>query len=354
MADWLQKQWLTCTIWQCILTPLSWLFLGISLVRKAAYQYGILQSYRLPVPVIVVGNITVGGTGKTPLVISLVEKLTLSGLKPGVISRGFGRQTADLQTPTRVLFDSNPADVGDEPALMASRLTCPLYVSANRVAAAKALLKDNPQCNVLISDDGLQHYALKRDVEVVVVDAVKGFGNGKLLPAGPLRERVARLAHVDAIVVNADKTAFQAFTENNLTVFYRHISAQFAPKPAVVHMQLVASDFYSLNGANNKVSADYFAQKTITAIAGIGHPARFFAQLTCMGLTFTSQAFADHYVYTAADLSNITTDIILMTEKDAVKCLPFKDARVWVLPVNAAFDDKLVSLLLSRIAASNP
>ena len=357
MANWLQKQWLSCTIWQCILTPLSWLFLSVSWIRRFAYHCGLLQSHRLPVPVIVVGNITVGGTGKTPLVISLVEHLTLQGFKPGVISRGFGRQGADLQAPRRVSPNSNPAEFGDEPVLIANRLTCPVYISANRVAAAKALLQDNPQCNLLISDDGLQHYALKRDVEVVVVDAAKGFSNGKLLPAGPLREPLSRLVNVDLIVVNGDKATYQAFVENNLTHIHRHIFTQHntsslsnqASKTAVINMQLAAGDFYALNDPNKKVSAEYFAHKTMTAIAGIGNPDRFFSQLTNLGLTFSSQAFADHYAYTAADLSAITSDIILMTEKDAVKCRQFNDDRIWVLPVQAVFDDTSRSILFSCI-----
>ena len=328
MANWFQKQWAAFTFWHIILIPLSWLFGIIVFLRKYLYQHGWLKSYRLNVPVIVVGNINVGGTGKTPLVIWLAEQMKLAGYKPGIISRGYG---GSAQQVIEVLPDSNPIEAGDEAVLIAARTNCPVFVSADRVSAGQDLLKTYPECNIIISDDGLQHYRMQRDVEIVVYDSVKGFGNGALLPAGPLRESKARLEAVDAVVSNG------ADSRESLKCF----------NPVV--MQLVATDFYMLDDVQKKSSARAFAQQKVFAVAGIGNPQRFFDQLSDLGLQFQSRAYADHYIFQAKDFEHINADVVLMTEKDAVKCRAFAEPNFWVLPVSAVVNDGLMPVVLNKL-----
>jgi tetraacyldisaccharide 4'-kinase len=328
MANWFQKQWAAFTLWHILLMPLSWLFGLVVFLRKYFYKHGWFKSYRLNVPVIVVGNINVGGTGKTPLVIWLTEQLKLVGYQPGIISRGYG---GNVQQVVEVLPDSNPIEVGDEAVLIATRTNRPVFVSADRVSAGRNLLKTYPQCNIIISDDGLQHYRMQRDVEIVVYDSVKGFGNSALLPAGPLRESKSRLKTVDAIVSNG------ADTRESLRCF----------NP--IAMQLVATDFYNLVDTQKKSSAQALMQKKIFAIAGIGNPKRFFDQLTDLGLQFESRAYADHYIFQAKDFQHINADVVLMTEKDAVKCRAFGQPNFWVLPVNAQVNSGLMSVVLNKL-----
>lgn len=328
MAHWFQKQWANFTFWHIILLPLSWLFAIVVYLRKCFYEYGWLKNYRLNAPVVVVGNINVGGTGKTPLVIWLAEQMKLAGYKPGIISRGYG---GSARLVTEVLPDSNPIQVGDESVLIAMRTKCPVFVSADRVSAGQHLLKSYPECNIIISDDGLQHYRMQRDVEIVVYDSVKGFGNGALLPAGPLREFQSRLKTVDVIVSNG------ADSRKNLACF----------NP--VTMELVATDFYNLVDVQKKSSAQAFSQLKILAVAGIGNPQRFFDQLHAMGLQFESLAYADHYVFQTKDFEHTNADVILMTEKDAVKCRSFAQSNFWVLPVSAQLNDSLMSLVLNKL-----
>jgi len=332
MANWLQKQWLSFTLWHIFLMPLSWLFGLISFVRKSLYKYGLLKSYRLNVPVIVVGNISVGGTGKTPLVIWLAEQLKIAGYKPGIISRGYGGTAIATQA---VFSLSNPQEVGDEPVLIAQRTGCPVFVSQNRVAAGRALLKEHPECNIVISDDGLQHYRLQRDVEIVVLDGTKGFGNGALLPAGPLRESIARLSAVDALVSNGKVTHTSLDKNNN--------------KMSTIEMQLESGFFYNLVDKSLKCDAQSFANKQVLAIAGIGNPARFFQQLSRLGLHFQSLALPDHHEFQPLDFKQVSADIIVMTEKDAVKCEPFAQANYWVLPVVAVINSKLIQIVLNKL-----
>lgn len=329
MANWFQKQWATFTFWHIILIPLSWLFGIVASLRKYLYQHGRLKSYRLNVPVIVVGNINVGGTGKTPLVIWLAEQLKLAGYKPGIISRGYG---GSAQQVTEVLPGSDAIVAGDEAVLIATRTNCPVFVSVDRVSAGQHLLNTYPECNVIISDDGLQHYRMQRDVEIVVYDSVKGFGNGALLPAGPLRESKARLKAVDAIVSNG--------------VDSRESSKCFNP----ITMQLVATDFYNLADVQKKANAKSLAQQGgILAVAGIGNPQRFFDQLCDLGLQFESRAYADHYVFQSQDFEQVDASVILMTEKDAVKCRTFAQANFWVLPVSAEVNDGLMPIVLNKL-----
>lgn len=308
-----------------VLVPLSALFGALIMLRRWLYKRNILKSHALSAPVIVVGNIHLGGTGKTPVVVWLVEQLKAKGYKPGVISRGYGAKIAE---PTSVSANSRAADVGDEPLMIAKRCACPVFVSANRVAAGEALLKAHPDCNVLISDDGLQHYRLKRAVEIALVnsDALEG---AWILPAGPLREPSRRLNQVDAVICNGEKTIDSAF-----------------------EMQLVGAQFYNLLDPDLKATAADFKHKSVKAMAGIGKPTRFFEHLRNLGLNFAGVSFDDHHAYTASDLAKLNCDVLLMTEKDAVKCQPYAQSHHWVLPVSANIDAGLLDIVLKKLQES--
>ena len=316
-------------LYYLVLVPISWLFAAITALRRFAYKVGILKSCQLPVPVIVVGNINMGGNGKTPVVMWLVQQLSNKGYQPAVISRGYG---GSVSVPTSVNADSLASVVGDEPVLIASKCACPVWVGANRVNVATELLKVHPKTNILISDDGLQHYALQRDVEIAVVQPEAGNYKPRLLPAGPLREPLERLNTVDAVVRNGK------------------INAGEKTKISEFEMQLVGEQFYSLLDPEVKASAADFKRKTIKAMAGIGKPTRFFAHLSQMGLAFASVSFDDHHAFSAQDLANIDCDVLIMTEKDAVKCKAFAKPHHWVLPVQAEIEEGLLILILNKLA----
>ena len=320
----LQKHWYRITPLHLLLLPLSLLFYLLATLRRLLFQIGIFSSIQLPVPVIIVGNISVGGTGKTPFTLWLAEQLLADGWHPGIISRGFGGSGS---TPQEVLANSDPAIAGDEPVLMAQRNLCPVWISRDRPAAAQALLNAHPECDVILSDDGLQHYRLQRDVEIVVVDGVRRFGNGLLLPAGPLRETTSRLRKVDAVVINGGTVADGEYL-----------------------MQLEGVHFYNLLNPEISATAADFKEQTVHAIAGIGHPERFFRHLENMGLTLQTHAYPDHHRYTAADLSFADANALLMTEKDAVKCREFADEKCWVLHVEAHLDSALTQLIIKKIS----
>jgi tetraacyldisaccharide 4'-kinase len=323
MCNWLQRQWNGLSLWHILLVPLSWLFWLLSGLRRAGYKVRLLKSYQLPVPVIIVGNISVGGTGKTPLVIWLAKKLKQQGLNPAIVSRGYGGSINDVMD---VHADSDPVIAGDEPVLMAKRGQCPVWVGRDRVTAAQVLLRAHPECDVLISDDGLQHYRLRRDFEIAVVDSSRGFGTGWLLPAGSLRECKSRLKTVDAVVYNGNNSPLNALS-----------------------MRLEGAVFHNLRDPVKTAVAADFSGKNICAIAGIGNPARFFQQLTELGLQFESQAFPDHHVFQPTDLQITDVDVVLMTEKDAVKCKDFAEANYWYLPVNAVVDEALIQRIMDKI-----
>ena len=305
-----------------VLIPLSGVFAAIAAFRRWAYKIGLLKSYPLAVPVIVVGNIHVGGSGKTPAVIWLVEQLKKNGYNPAVISRGYG---GTAKTPTAVTQNSAPSQVGDEPVLIAQRAQCPVWVGQNRVAVGQALLQSNPQCNVIISDDGLQHYRLKRDIEIAVVGSdFKPDEN--LLPAGTLREPVSRLKTVDAVINNGHTLIEQGY-----------------------FMQLSGEQFVNLANPAITATAANFQRQSIKAFAGIGKPARFFDHLRQLGLTFVGVEFADHHIYTAQELTKMGGDVLMMTEKDAVKCQAFAQANYWTLPVSAQIDANLMPLILTKL-----
>ncbi|MES2546151.1 MAG: tetraacyldisaccharide 4'-kinase [Pseudomonadota bacterium] len=314
-----------------VLVPLSWVFALASLSRRWAYRLGLLKSHALPVPVVIVGNIHVGGSGKTPVVIWLVEQLKQQGYAPAVISRGYG---GSIKLPTEVYANSDPKIVGDEPVLIANRCNCPVFVGADRVHVGLELLKAHPSCNVIISDDGLQHYRLKRDMEIAVIDAETYLKNARLLPAGSLREPMRRLRTVDAIIKNGHENSE---VEHRACIVNAH------------QMQLIGDQFYNLFDPDTKASAVYFKRNIIKAMAGIGNPARFYEHLRQLGLNFSSSSFDDHHAFTAADLAQLECDVLMMTEKDAVKCKPFAQSHHWVLPIQAKIEGNLMHQVLKKL-----
>jgi tetraacyldisaccharide 4'-kinase len=280
------------------------------------------------VPVIVVGNITLGGTGKTPFVLWLVQRLIVQGWRPGVISRGYGGRAP--QYPLRVSATTDPAWSGDEPALIARRLEVPVAVAPDRVAAARLLL-DAGEVDILVTDDGLQHYRLARDYEICVVDGSRGLGNGALLPAGPLREPPSRLREVSLVVVNGGGWSVEGVPS--------------------LEMQLRTTQARSLTGAEPRpLSA--FAGQRVNAVAGIGNPERFFASLRAAGIEPLPHPFPDHHHYSAMDLCFEGGLPLLMTEKDAVKCGKLAQPNHWYVPAEAVISDSgaaLVQQLLDRL-----
>ena len=323
----LEKNWYRISPLHLLLWPLSLLFGSLSAFRRLLYRSGLLKSTKINIPVIIIGNISVGGTGKTPFTLWLAQQLLDEGWHPAIISRGYSKSTHQPPNiPHAVEINDSPDIVGDEPLLMFQRNLCPVWVGRNRVAVAQALLKVHPECDVILSDDGLQHYRLQRDIEIVLVDGNRRFGNGFLLPAGPLREAISRLKSVDIIVVNGGKAT----------------DGEFA-------MQLTGSSFYNLLNPNTSHPATAFAGQRVHAIAGIGHPERFFSHLKQMGLTLQTHSFPDHHCYSASDIEFNDNEAILMTEKDAVKCVSFATEQCWVLRVDAQIDPALAQLIIEKI-----
>lgn len=330
----IERHWERVTPVSALLYPVSLLYGAVAGMRRAAYRSGIARSTRLPVSVIVVGNLTPGGTGKTPLTVWLAEFLAAVGRSPGIVSRGYGGRSS---APRRVLPDSDPAACGDEPVLLARRSGCEVWTGADRVAAARALLSAQPACDVVISDDGLQHYPLARDIEICVVDATRGLGNGWLLPAGPLREPLSRLAGVDAIVINGESRAASHSSVSRLP-----------PGVARLGMKLEGREFRNLLNPGQLAGAEFFRGKQVHAIAGIGNPQRFFRHLQGLGLEFTAHPFPDHHRYQASDIAFADADAIVMTEKDAVKCRRFATEMHWELTVDAVVADPALGELVLR------
>lgn len=302
-------------------------------LRRLAYRFGWLTSVKLPVPVLVVGNITAGGSGKTPLVLHLVQELSRRGWRPGIVSRGYGGSLTGVEA---VSAASDPARVGDEPLLMARRAGCPVFVGRDRVAAAQALLATHADCNLLVADDGLQHLRLARDVEIVVMDE-RGIGNAWPLPAGPLRECPERIAEAHALVLNGEAAVLP-----------------YAHPGKVFRMRLAGDRFRNLHDPQRTCSAGELRGKRLHALAGIGDPARFFRQLEGMGLMPAAHAFPDHYVFKPSDLAFAGADALLMTEKDAVKCQAFAPSETWVLPVEAQLDPDLAQWVVEKLDGCAP
>lgn len=314
--------WSRTTALTLVLLPLAAVFAVLVGLRRWLYQHGVLRTYRLPVPVLVVGNLTVGGAGKTPLVLWLARMLGEAGFRPAIILRGYRGSGRNVR---RVHATDDPLLVGDEAVLLAGRSDAPVWVGRDRVRVGHALLAAHPECNLIVCDDGLQHYRLARDVEIAVEDE-RGHGNGRMLPAGPLREPATRA--VDATVVNGH-------------------AATRARGGRIFGMTLRPLGFATLAGG--QVDAGHFRGRRLHAIAGIGNPGRFFATLKAMGLEFTPHAFPDHHAYSAADLRFDNCDAILMTEKDAVKCRAFASDGCYMLRVAAEADPALADFLLEAI-----
>ena len=314
-----------------ILLPFSWLFHLIVAIRYFFYRYHIKKTVHFSVPVIVVGNITVGGAGKTPLVIWLANYLRKKGYRPGIVTRGVGGEKQAV--PRWVDKTADTREVGDEAVLLARRTGCPVVVGVDRAAVVAELL-DKADCDVVISDDGLQHYRLGRDIEIAVVDSVRQFGNASLLPAGPLREPLSRLQRVNFVVWNGKRALQQQKTAAN-----------------EYNMQLVGDECCLVRDANQRMSLAGMSHQSVHAIAGIGHPERFFMALRDKNLMVIPHSFPDHYHYQQGDITFADNLLVLMTEKDAVKCTEFADERHWYLPVDAVVDEALgdeVLLLLQR------
>jgi len=322
---WYSFHWITF-----LLLPFSWLFRLLVAIRYWLYQFHLKKKTYFNVPVIVVGNMTVGGTGKTPFVIWLANQLQKKGYRPGIVSRGVGGK--QYAQPYWVDAYSDPKEVGDEAVLLAKRAHCPMIVCIDRVAAVKTLLQKT-NCNIVISDDGLQHYRLGREMEIVIVDGAREFGNGQLLPAGPLREPLGRLQKVDWIVINGNSDLRHPVLQSN----------------TLVKMNLSGDILWSMVEPHKKISLDQLHQKTVHVVAGIGHPQRFFSALRDRHIEVIEHIFPDHYLYQRQDIYFEDDLPVIMTEKDAVKCVEFADKRHWYLPVEAQMDLTVEEMICKRL-----
>jgi tetraacyldisaccharide 4'-kinase len=313
-----KRKWLYC------LQPIAGIFQAVAKARYYYYQTVLSKQVKqFPVPIIVVGNIAVGGSGKTPLVIWLANFLKAQGFKPGIVSRGYGGKRNSEPLPVTV--ESDVKQVGDEALLIAQHTHCPMVVAIQRVHAVQCLLQQFPECNVIISDDGLQHYALARDIEIAVIDGARRLGNGLCLPAGPLREPPSRLASVDFVVSNG------------------------AAEPSEYLMRLNYATLHNVANPEITKTFDQFKDKKVHAIAGIGNPERFFQLLRQQGLVIEAQSFPDHFSFTVNDINFDENALVIMTEKDAVKCRQFADHRHWYLPVQAELSQEFADAFLAKL-----
>ncbi|KAF3977120.1 MAG: tetraacyldisaccharide 4'-kinase [Methylococcales symbiont of Iophon sp. n. MRB-2018] len=325
-SRWLQDEWYREMYISAFFMPISMLYADFIRFRSFLYNIGIRKKHKIAVPVIVVGNITLGGTGKTPLILWLARFLREEGYKPGIISRGYGGESAIW--PQWVDEQSKADQVGDEAVLIKQQADCPVVVGPKRVKAAQLLL-DKSDCNIILSDDGLQHYALKRDIEIAVIDGERRFGNGYMLPCGPLREPIERLQKVDLVIVNGiaeEENEFAMAVEGDLAV--------------------------NLVNKEEKL-LDEFKKQNCHALAGIGNPKRFFNLLEKEGLLLECHAFPDHHQFIAEDISFEDDKPVLMTAKDAVKCMDFATDKHWYVPIKVQpeqlFIDKLLKLIKEKI-----
>ena len=316
MRHWYHRGLLAWLLW-----PLSRVFRFLVALRRLLYWLRVLPSRHPGIPVIVVGNLTAGGTGKTPLVIWIAERLKKDGWTPGIVSRGYG---ARIDVPRAATIADDASAVGDEPILLSRRSGCPVWVGADRVAVIAALRSAHPEVDVVILDDGLQHYRLRRDLEIAVIDA-RGLGNGFLLPAGPLREPAWRLRSVDAVVANglSHKQGFD--------------------------MVLAGDTLHRMTDARDRQPLAAFAGQKVHAVAGIGDPKRFFLQLGAAGIKVQPHPFPDHHAFAPAELEFGDGLPVLMTEKDAVKLRHAARPNWWVLPVTARIDPAFGGWLLEKL-----
>jgi tetraacyldisaccharide 4'-kinase len=338
------QEWQQGSIWQIILRPLSWLFAAIAATRRFLFRTGISKITKVGVPVVIVGNISAGGTGKTPLVIAIAELLEKSNRHPGVVTRGYVQSRMQPRTlAPPIVSQRGTITASDEAMLMSQRLHAPVFANPDRVAATELLLKRYPNTDVIISDDGLQHYRLGRDIEIAVIDGQRGFGNKQLIPAGPLRESVARLKTVDCIVVNGVAKIGLDLEQYGVPVF---------------RMNLGNEKFSKLSGGEAIIASEFqtmLAAKKIHALAGIGNPQRFFDHIKRLGIICNAtHPFSDHHAFVRADLNFPDADIILMTEKDAVKCKAFADDRMWSMRVDALLPPEFDEFILERLSSISP
>jgi tetraacyldisaccharide 4'-kinase len=313
------------TLLSILLWPFACVFRFIVMIRFYLYYFKLKKIIHFPVPIIVVGNLTVGGTGKTPLVIGLAHFLTAQGFNPGIVSRGIGGKKQF--SPQWVDAHTDPHRVGEEAVLLARRSHCPVVISIDRVAAVKELLA-NTVCNVVITDDGLQHYRLGRDIEIAVIDGDRGLGNRCLLPAGPLRESPSRLKRVDFIVQQGGACHKDYFS-----------------------LHLDGDVLVSIKDPQIRMPLESLRNTPVHAIAGIGNPQRFFSTLRHYGLDIIEHIFSDHHLYQATDFNFSEQLPFIMTEKDAVKCTPFANERFWYLPVSAKLEPAFTEKLLVKLLA---
>ncbi|WP_110664902.1 tetraacyldisaccharide 4'-kinase [Salinicola halophilus] len=317
----LERAWYRDAGWLSLLTPLEALYRWLARRRRERFENGRRTIWRAPVPVIIVGNLTVGGTGKSPLVARLVRDLEAAGWQPGIVSRGYGGKAASY--PLLVTSDTSVAESGDEPLMLAQQTGVAVAVAPDRPRAARALL-ERCGCDILVSDDGLQHYALGRTLELVVVDGRRGLGNRRCLPRGPLREPVARLDEFDALIGNGGFEAIDARDGVGVPRF---------------DMRIVPRQWRHLaSGRVLPISSPPFGEQPVEALAGIGHPQRFFDTLTALGVNHRPHAFGDHHRFAPEDLPAGRGPVV-MTAKDGVKCQSWADERCWVLDVEAELDD---------------
>ncbi len=328
-AETLVDAWYKKSLWLLVFLPLSLVYRVVVALRAYLYRQDFLTSKKMPVPVIVVGNITVGGSGKTPTVIAIANYLKQSDFKPGIASRGYGSEAPSY--PFDVTVDKSAKHCGDEPLLIAKRTGLPVVIDANRAAACERLISEYG-CDVIITDDGLQHYKLQRDIEIVVVDAERALGNKQLLPMGPLREPASRLNSCDYIICNgADNGVFRSL------------------HPTIT-MQLKSSVFHQLCSGESLDISQWSYDRTVHAVAGIGNPERFFTTLRQLGFTPITHAFSDHHQFVPDDVNFGDDFPVIMTEKDAVKLQnQINDEKYWYLPVNAEFDQDFLSSLSDKL-----
>jgi tetraacyldisaccharide 4'-kinase len=324
LNDALNGMWRTRNVGSILLWPLSWVYRSAMAVRAGAYRSGWFSTHRFDVSVIVVGNISVGGTGKTPIVAAIANHLREHGWSPGIVSRGYGGKAKNW--PQAVTPTSSPNLVGDEPVLLARRTHCPVVVAPDRPEAVRRLLAEN-NCDVVISDDGLQHLALHRDVEIAVVDTEFRLGNGFCLPAGPLREPASRLDELDYVICDGkDDPGYHYTLEGDTAV---NLADTELRRPLVD-----------------------FSNATVHAVAGIGRPSRFFEFLRRSGLEVVEHPFPDHHRFSATDLAFTGDDVVLMTQKDAVKCESVATGNMWYVPVDAMLDTVFYNELIERLNSS--
>lgn len=326
LTQWVERAWYGDKAAPIFLRPLSLIVARIA--RRRLQQFRDTQQTP-PVPLLVVGNITVGGTGKTPLVVALCQAAKQRGLSVAIVSRGYGANPP--QYPWHVTAEQDAAQAGDEPLMLAQKTGVPIFIDPQRKQALEAALQVNP--DLIISDDGLQHYALPRSVELAVLDGERMLGNGWCLPAGPLREPAERLHKVDWVIINGGKQ-------------------QQYQWPNTINMQLVAGEYWQPN-TGERLSAEQFTARyqTVEAVAAIGHPERFFRTLEQQGLNVSPHAFPDHHAFRPEDLAIAGNHPIVMTEKDAVKCAQWLDSRGWVFGVEARLPDEFYQQLFQRLLA---